>query len=141
MAYADLMKPELRVSDAERDIIVTELGQHYQDGRLNQGEFDQRVGAALAARTRGDLDALVVDLPRAAAVAAPGGRPAGYRRPPVLAVVPLLIGAAFVASVASGGWHHGGSGGWPYAPFGFLWLIVPALVIAARMRGARRQWR
>jgi len=36
------------------------------------------------------------------------------------------------------GWQHA----WPFAPFGFLWLIVPILVIRTRVReGRRRQWR
>jgi hypothetical protein len=141
MAQDEGKHPDLRVSDAERDAVVTELGQHFQDGRLDPGEFDQRVGSALVAKTRSDLDALVTDLPRPGATAAPGGRPVGYRAPRALAAVPLLILAAFIASAASGGWHHGWAGGWPFAPFGLLWLIVPILAIVARVRGRRRQWR
>jgi hypothetical protein len=141
MAQDEGKHPDLRVSDAERDAVVTELGRHFQDGRLDRGEFDQRVGAALVAKTRSDLDALVTDLPRPAVIAAPGGRPVGYGAPRALAAVPLLILVAFIASAASGGWHGGWAGGWSFAPFGFLWLIVPVLVIAARVRGRRRQWR
>ena len=33
----------LRVSDAERDAVVTELGEHFQQGRLDHAEFDERV--------------------------------------------------------------------------------------------------
>jgi hypothetical protein len=136
MAHDEGQHPDLRVSDAERDAIVTELGQHFQDGRLDQGEFDQRVGAALVARTRGDLNAVVTDLPRPAA----GGPPttAGFHSawPRVLAIVPVLAIAAFIAG-AGGGWHHG----WPFAPLGFVWLIVPVLVVRALARGRRRQWR
>jgi hypothetical protein len=133
----------LRVSDAERDAVVTELGQHFQDGRLDQAEFDQRIGAALAATTQGDLDRLVTDLPRPQAadirLSQPG--PAGYRRAPVLAILPVLIAAIFIAS-AGGGWRHGWGGGWPFAPFGFLWLIVPLLAVRFWIRGGRRrQWR
>lgn len=132
--------PEVRVSDAERDAIVTELGQHFQDGRLDQGEFDERIGSALQAKTRGDLDALITDLPRATA------RPPAIHRayspwPRALAIVPLLIIAAFIAAGAHGGWHHGSAGGWPFAPLGFLWLIVPIVVIRAWARRGRRQWR
>jgi len=35
-------RPELRVSDAERDAVVTELGEHFGQGRLDQSEFDER---------------------------------------------------------------------------------------------------
>jgi uncharacterized protein DUF1707 len=41
------------------------LQRHFADGRLTQAEFDERVGAALAARTRDQLHALTADLPGA----------------------------------------------------------------------------
>jgi Domain of unknown function (DUF1707) len=147
MAY-DGNNPDMRVSDAERDAVVTDLGQHFQDGRLDQAEFGQRMTAAMAASTRGHLDALVADLPPAA----PGGqrvRPGqpGQPGPPggpprVLAFLPLALAALFITAAVSGGWHHGWAGGWPYAPFGFFWLIVPVLAVRMWMRGSRRrQWR
>ena len=51
----------LRVSDAERDAMAGELAEHLQDGRLDTAEFDERVGQAVTAKTRGDglADALV----------------------------------------------------------------------------------
>jgi hypothetical protein len=141
MAQDEGRNPALRVSDAERDAVVTELGQHFQDGRLDQGEFDQRVGSALAARTRSDLDALVIDLPRPFAGGPPTVPGARSPWPRALAVVPLVAIAAFIAAAAHAGWDHRWSGGWPFAPFGFLWLIVPILIIRARTAGGRRQWR
>jgi len=54
-----------RASDAERDRVVGLLRDHCVVGRLTLDEFSERVGAALAARTRGDLDAVLVDLPTA----------------------------------------------------------------------------
>ena len=98
----------LRVSDAERDLVVTELGEHFQAGRLDQAEFDDRVTQALTAHTGHDLDVLLADLPPAHDV--PGTPPAGQRRPrprslpPVL--VPLLVVAVLIAGSALGGWHH-----------------------------------
>ena len=53
----------LRVSDAERTAVAERLATHYSDGRLDQAEFDERVGQAMAAKTRGDLDGLFDDLP------------------------------------------------------------------------------
>ncbi len=55
----------VRVSDAEREAVVTRLNEATSAGRLTLEEFGDRVTAALAARTRGDLDVLVVDLPAA----------------------------------------------------------------------------
>lgn len=54
---------QVRVSDAEREAIVGRLNDATSAGRLTLEEFSERVSAALAARTRGDLDILVVDLP------------------------------------------------------------------------------
>jgi hypothetical protein len=147
MAYADGKNPDMRASDAERDVIVADLGQHFQDGRLDHAEFDQRVTAALAARTRGQLDTLLADLPPAAPAPASGRVPQGQPGPPggrrrVLAFLPLALAVLFITAAASHGWHHGGAGGWPYAPFGFLWLVVPVLAVRLWIRGTRRrQWR
>jgi Domain of unknown function (DUF1707) len=55
----------VRASDSERDQLVALLQGHFADGRLTQAELEERVGAALVARTRGQLDALTADLPDA----------------------------------------------------------------------------
>lgn len=68
--------PALRVSDRERDAVVQRVQTAFAEGRLDDTEFDERMRAALTARTRGDLDVLLTDLP--AETAAPGRRP----RPP-----------------------------------------------------------
>ena len=60
---------ELRASDAERDVVATRLREAHAEGRLTVEEFSERLDAALAARTRGDLDALTRDLPPAPAPA------------------------------------------------------------------------
>jgi hypothetical protein len=74
--------PALRASDAERDAAVQRLQGAFAEGRLDDAEFDQRMRAALTARTHGDLDALLTDLPAAAGAAlrpAPvAGRPGRF---------------------------------------------------------------
>lgn len=52
----------LRVSHADRDVVVDRLKTAFSDGRLDKDEFDERLDAALAARTRGDLDRLLRDV-------------------------------------------------------------------------------
>ena len=42
---------EMRASDADRDLALAELSEHFQTGRLTQEEFDERSGRALRART------------------------------------------------------------------------------------------
>jgi hypothetical protein len=54
---------QLRASDAERDAVATRLREAHAEGRLSVEEFSERLDAALAARTRGDLEALTRDLP------------------------------------------------------------------------------
>ncbi len=64
----------VRVSDAEREAVVAHLNAATAEGRLTLEEFGDRVAEALAARTKGDLEPLVADLPATAtaAILAPG---------------------------------------------------------------------
>jgi hypothetical protein len=57
--------PRIRASDADRDRAAAMLGVHHAAGRLTSEEFTQRLEAAYAARTRGELDDLLADLPEA----------------------------------------------------------------------------
>jgi Domain of unknown function (DUF1707) len=53
----------LRVGDGERDHALDALGKHYAAGRLSAEELEDRISAALRARTRSDLSVLFRDLP------------------------------------------------------------------------------
>jgi hypothetical protein len=55
--------PDLRVSDAEREAAVERLQAAAAEGRLDADELDERISAALAARTHRELSALLADLP------------------------------------------------------------------------------
>jgi hypothetical protein len=59
---------DLRIGAQERDAAVTLLSDHFVAGRLEIDEYQQRIDAALRARTRGDLRRLFRDLP-------PSGQP------------------------------------------------------------------
>ncbi len=56
---------ELRASHADRDHVVEVLRIAAGDGRLTADELDQRLEAALTARTLGELALLTTDLPAA----------------------------------------------------------------------------
>jgi hypothetical protein len=56
----------MRIGNAERELAVTALGDHFAQGRLSPDEFEERMTAAYAARTATDLDRLFDDLPRPA---------------------------------------------------------------------------
>ncbi|MFV0533399.1 MAG: DUF1707 domain-containing protein [Cumulibacter sp.] len=76
---------QMRVGHADREEMVKRLSRAHTLGQLQLDEFDTRTQLAYDARVRGDLDALVVDLPvegdrnpRAdSAARAGGGRPGG----------------------------------------------------------------
>lgn len=53
----------VRASDGDRESAAEIIRHSYADGRLSRAELDQRVTAAYAARTRGQLRALTTDLP------------------------------------------------------------------------------
>jgi Domain of unknown function (DUF1707) len=80
----------LRVSDAERQAVSDRLAEHYASGRLDQAEFDDRVGQAMGAKTRADLSGLFSDLPETGAPAVTD-HPRSRRRHPVLLFVLLVL--------------------------------------------------
>jgi len=59
MAY----DPNVRASDADRDRVAALLREHHAQGRLTPEEFSDRLDRAFAARTVGELDELLADLP------------------------------------------------------------------------------
>ena len=61
--------PELRASHADRDRVVDVLRIAAGDGLLTADELDERLEAALSARTLSELAALTADLPPASATA------------------------------------------------------------------------
>ncbi len=101
-------RPELRISDAEREAAVSALGEHYAAGRLTKDEYDERADRAWAARTASALAPLFADLPP---LQPPGARPAGP--------------AARPAPVASG---RGRGRGVPFVPVLLLVLGLAMLV-------------
>jgi hypothetical protein len=77
---ADVSEPvrpeDLRVSDAERQNVADRLRVAQEVGQLDIHEFDERVRSVWAARTRGELERVTVDLP-----APPPQAAAAARRP------------------------------------------------------------
>jgi hypothetical protein len=74
----------LRIGDAERDAVAADLGEHYTAGRLALDELHERLAAAFAAKTYGQLVQVVADLPgrgRLAELAAAPDHPAAPPRP------------------------------------------------------------
>jgi hypothetical protein len=59
-----VFSPGELVADVDRERAIDDLRGHMLAGRLTAEEFESRVGAAHLARTRGDLDAIRIDLPQ-----------------------------------------------------------------------------
>jgi hypothetical protein len=109
----------MRVSDAERQAVADRLAEHFSSGRLDQAEFDERVGRAMNAKTRADLSGLFDDLPETGAPAATGQAGTGTgvsrrrHRHPVLLVALVVFVAIAAAHVV-----------WPLLWIGALVAIV-----------------
>ena len=121
---------EMRASDSDRDAVVSDLSEHFQAGRLTAGEFDERMGRALAARTWGELRDLLADLsatrlappaPAARSFSAPPRPLSGRVAPPLIAVLAGIgITTVVLVNVSHGRW-------------GLIWLLLPVLLIARRL--------
>jgi hypothetical protein len=84
----------LRASDADRDEVTDRLREAAGEGRLEPYELEERVAAALRARTYGELGRLVADLPR------DGDGPGRRSRPgPGALARPALVGAGLIAAI------------------------------------------
>jgi len=104
------MDDSIRVSDADRDRVTAQLRDHFAAGRITVGELDERLSAALNAKTFGDLRRIMADLP--GPVPAPlGAAPSPLRATPAWAVrrhppfPPLILLALLAALLIPGaGW-------------------------------------
>jgi hypothetical protein len=86
LSWYDPTTDEVRASNGERDAAATRLGAHLTAGRLEWDEYDQRLQAAYAAKTRGDLAKLFTDLPEEEQPARGRQRSARQDRSPALAI-------------------------------------------------------
>lgn len=74
----------MRIGDQQREDAISALNEHFAAGRLEIGEYEQRVGYASAAQSAQELAALFHDLPQPHPTFLPPGYPptAGYAAPP-----------------------------------------------------------
>jgi hypothetical protein len=122
--------PNLRASDADREAIGERLRQHHAEGRLDTEEFQQRIDACYQAKTIGELDQLLTDLPREEKERSSGrswGRVPFWRWGPI-PVIPILI-AIIAISAITGHRHHG------------FWIVIPLFFLARIWLWRRGLWR
>ena len=128
----------IRVSDAERRVVVDRLGEHYADGRLTVEELRARTVEAWAARTDADLAVALRELPVLAAEAPQEAPPRWRFRGPGVPAHAALAAAGVTAAwaVEAGGSTPGDQ--WPLA-LGVVWgagLAVHAAGAWLRRQGA-----
>jgi Domain of unknown function (DUF1707) len=134
--------PSIRASDADRDRIVTALRENLADGRLTTEEFDERLDKALAAKTLGELEGLMADLPGTGisqradplldrAEGNPPSRPGRFYPARRTAWGALFTLGVLVLVI----WLISGA----HASLSFLWVVaaLAVLIIARRIRGGR----
>jgi hypothetical protein len=118
----------LRASDADRDAVAERLRRAAVEGRLEPDELEERLHAALRARTYGELDRLLVDLPAGPVRRRSRGRVA---RPLAAVAISVIVGLIVVAAVlavlaiAAAAW--------------VVWLVIGLLVASGRRGCAGRR--
>jgi hypothetical protein len=70
---------DVRIGDAERELVAQQLHVHVGSGRLDLAEFERRIDAVYGARTRGELAAVLADLPARTPRPRPAARPVRSR--------------------------------------------------------------
>jgi DUF1707 SHOCT-like domain len=110
---------DIRASDADRDRVAAQLREHAGTGRLSVDELAERLDAVFAARTLGELDPPLADLPR---------EERDHHRS-LIAGAPLLVLAALLLMA----WALTGAGAfWPIWVLLGLWWLGPL--------GRRHRW-
>jgi uncharacterized protein DUF1707 len=133
----------MRAGDRDRQAVADQLKTALDEGRLDLGEYDERLQRTYAAKTFTDLDGLLDDLPGTVPVqhaqvqplaAAPAPVPAAQPSPfakvarwagPYGGVIAVCVAVWAISSVSS---HH-------LLYFWPIWMIFPLIL------GAAGQWR
>src|SRR5436305_3320110 len=115
----------LRAADSDREQVAERLRHASAEGRLETEELEDRLGVVFSARTYGELDAVVSDLP-AARDDRRHKTPLWVKATFVLAVAVALVAVLAVVALI----FIGLAGAW------FLWVVL-AWAFFGRGRGSR----
>jgi uncharacterized membrane protein YccC len=117
------------VADSDRTTAAEEMRQHYDSGRLTLDEFESRLAEVHAARTRGDLEHALRQLPRSEP---PASLRVRDRRWSSLALQYALVNLVCILVWA----FSGAQGGfWP------KWVLLGTLIMYLRRLGYRSRRR
>ncbi|MGX6602831.1 DUF1707 SHOCT-like domain-containing protein [Micromonosporaceae bacterium Da 78-11] len=132
----------MRVGDRERQTVADQLKSALDEGRLDLGEYDERIQKTYAARTYGDLDGLLDDLPGTVPVQRSQVRPrpeptnAPATRHPAAAQVARWVGPyGGVVAVCVIIWAITSVSAGHLTYFWPVWMLIPVVL------GIAGQWR
>ncbi len=102
-------RDEMRAADADRQAVADQLRTALDEGRLDLHEYDERLQRAYTAKTYGDLDGLLTDLPARLPEPAAPQPPSDVTRRWLMhvwsgysSVASITIGVWLIASIAAG---------------------------------------
>ena len=144
-----MSRDEMRAGDGDRQAVADRLKSALDEGRLDLHEYDERLRQAYAAKTYGELDSLVTDLPgtipaqrsrvepyQPPAAPSPAAGEGQLRRPggqPFLTPYSGVVAVCFViwglSCLGSGEFVYP----WP------LWMLIPLLFGVLRRFGNRNR--
>lgn len=138
----------MRASDADRDAAAARLAAALKEGRLDLGEYDDRLSAAMRAKTMGDLASIIADLPeptepprRQVDIATAGDTPTrgeAWRRRIEPWRGPIGVSFLFIAIWAATSLLAGDHlVFWPMIPIGIMFIFTLAGTITGDDRGGR----
>jgi hypothetical protein len=110
--------PKLRAADADREAIAEGIRRSHAEGRLDTDELQHRLERCYEAKTLGELDELVTDLPREGPDERAQGPRLGPLRWRLAPLIPILIALIAICAVTH---HHA------------FWLLIPLVFLAYRM--------
>jgi hypothetical protein len=126
----------LRASDEQRDRAAAEIREHYAAGRLTDEEMTERLQGAYDARTVGDINALLADLPKLPATRAEQKAEIAQRRHELqrrlLQEAGGGSGAFIICTVI---WLASGASGFFWPIFVALATLIPLLKNGWRLYG------
>ena len=127
---------DLRASDEQRERAAQEIREHFAAGRLTDEELDERVQAAYAARTEGELRSVLADLPKLpASPAQQKAELVARRRDLQRRMVQEAGGGLGGFVICTAIWAASGASGFFWPIFVALAVLVPLLRNSWRLYG------
>lgn len=120
--------PRLRAGDKDRDAVAETLRVQHAEGRLDLKELQSRIDRCYEAKTFGELEQLLVDLPGEPSAQPRPGWPLGQRSR-LISLAAVIVTLAAISAVTG---RH------------VMWLAIPAIFFAIRLARAGyqpRPWR